>query len=281
MPTSEVSPLVIGLLLAAAVIHATWNALVKGSEDRLASICVISLFGALATIPFLFVFEAPTKASWPFMFGSGALQVGYCLFLVRAYQLGDLAQVYPIARGSAPLLVTLGAFALAGEFPQGFGLIGIALVCLGIAMLASGVGRASPKAVLAALATGGFIASYMVVDGLGVRVAGSATGYAAWQALVGNGLVASVYLVIRRQPLPIPRTKRGAQTAVAGALGALGYCIAVWAMSGTGMGSVSALRETSIVFAALIGIVFLKERMTAQKWIGVATVTAGVISLSI
>ncbi len=275
------SPFVIGLLLAAAVIHATWNAMVKGSSDRLLSICVISLFGALATLPFLFAFEPPDSASWPYMLASAALQIGYALFLIRAYSYGDLAQVYPIARGSAPLLVTLGAFIVAGELPQAFDLTGIALVCLGILALASGQGRASPRAVATAIATGGFIAGYMVIDGLGVRLAGSAEGYAAWQALIGNGLVASLYLVIRRRPMPVPRGKDGLQIATAGMLGALGYCIAVWAMSQSGMGNVSALRETSIVFAALVGVAFLGEEMTGLKWAGVVSVAAGVFCFSL
>ena len=134
---------------------------------------------------------------------------------------------------------------------------------------------------LTALATGGFIASYMVTDGLGVRLAGTATGYAAWQSVISGSMVTGLFVIIRRKPLPLPRGSQGWRVALAGVLATLGYCIAIWAMSGSGMGGVSALRETSIVFAALIGVMFLKERMTPLKWVGVASVTLGVMSLSL
>ncbi len=275
------SPIVVGLLLASALIHASWNAVVKSGEDRLWSIAIICLVGGSAALPFAFFLEPPASASWPYLVLSSLLQIGYCLFLVRAYRDGDLASVYPIARGSAPLLVTLGAALFAGELPGYLSLIGIVLVSLGILFLAMGNNRPDTKSIFAALAAGLFIASYMVVDGLGVRVAESATGYAAWQAVVAGFLIPISYVAIRRRAPSLPRGKEGALVVVAGLLGTLGYCIAVWAMSLTTMGGVSAIRESSILFAALIGIFFLSEKMTLQKIVGAITVTGGVVFLSI
>lgn len=275
------SPIVVGLLLASALIHASWNAIVKNGEDRLWSISIICLVGGVAALPFALVFEPPAAASWPYLILSSSLQIGYCLFLVRAYRDGELASVYPIARGSAPLLVTLGAVLFAGELPGSIGLTGIGLVSLGIIFLALGKNRPDTKSIYAALAAGLFIASYMVVDGLGVRLAESATGYAAWQAVVAGFLIPLSYVAIRRQAPRLPRGKEGALVVVAGLLGTLGYCIAVWAMSLTTMGGVSAIRETSILFAALIGTLVLREKMTLQKLLGAITVTGGVVCLSI
>lgn len=201
--------------------------------------------------------------------------------MVRAYRDGELANVYPIARGSAPLLVTLGAVIFAGELPDRLGMVGIALVSVGIIILASGKNRADTKSILAAFAAGAFIASYMVVDGLGVRVSGSATGYAASQAVVAGFMIPLAFVAIRRRAPSLPRGKQGAMIIIAGILSALGYCVAVWAMSLSTMGGVSAIRETSILFAALIGIVVLREKITFQKIIGAIAITGGVVSLSI
>jgi drug/metabolite transporter (DMT)-like permease len=274
------SPVVVGLLLASALIHAIWNAIVRNGADRFWSIAVISLVGAIMALPFALALGAPAAPSWRYLILSSLLQIGYCLFLVRAYRDGELSSVYPIARGSAPLLVTLGAALVAGEWPNGAGLAGIACVSLGILLLTLGSNRPDLKSAVAALGAGVFIASYMVVDGLGVRLSQNAASYAAWQAFVAGCLIALSFVVIRRRVPGVPRGKEGALVVGAGILGTLGYCIAVWAMSRSAMGGVSAIRETSILFAALIGTFVLGEKMTAQKLLGALVVTAGVVCLS-
>lgn len=274
------SPVVIGLLLASALAHAVWNAIVRSGQDRFWSLAIICLVGAIAALPFAFGLGLPATASWPYLVLSSVLQIGYSLFLVRAYRDGDLSSVYPIARGSAPLLVTLAAAVVAGELPNTAGLTGIFLVSSGIILLTLGNGRPDGKSAIAAFATGIFIASYMVVDGLGVRLSERATSYAAWQAVVAGVLIPLSYIVIRRRAPGLPRGKEGALVVGAGILGTLGYCIAVWAMSRSTMGGVSAIRETSIVFAALIGTFVLNEKMRWQKFLGVLVVTAGVVCLS-
>lgn len=275
------SPIVIGLLLASALIHAVWNAIVRNGDDRFWSLAIICLVGAIAALPFATGLGLPAMPSWPYLILSSVLQIGYCLFLVRAYRDGELSSVYPIARGSAPLLVTLGAALVAGEWPNGAGLVGILCVSFGIILLTLGSNRPDAKSAAAALGAGVFIASYMVVDGLGVRLSESATSYAAWQAVVAGLLIPLSFIVIRRRVPGLPRGKEGALVVGAGILGTLGYCIAIWAMSRSPMGGVSAIRETSILFAALIGTFILREKMTLQTALGALTVTIGVVCLSV
>lgn len=274
------SPVVIGLLLASALIHAIWNAIVRNGQDRFWSIAVICLVGAIAALPFALAFGAPAPPSWPYLILSSLLQIGYCLFLVRAYRDGELSSVYPIARGSAPLLVTLGAALVARELPNTAGLTGIACVSSGIILLTRGGNRPDLKSAAAAFVTGIFIASYMVVDGLGVRLSESAPSYAAWQAVAAGLLIPLSFIIIRRRAPALPRGKEGALVVGAGILGTLGYCIAIWAMSQSAMGGVSAIRETSILFAALIGTFVLHEKMTVPKILGALLVTVGVVCLS-
>lgn len=234
----------------------------------------------LCPLPFALALGAPAPPSWPYLILSSLLQIGYSLFLVRAYRDGELSSVYPIARGSAPLLVTFGAALIARELPSPAELAGIALVSSGIIMLTLGGNRPDTKSAAAAFVTGIFIASYMVVDGLGVRLAESAPSYAAWQAVAAGLLIPLSFVIIRRRAPGLPRGKEGALVVGAGILGTLGYCIAIWAMSQSAMGGVSAIRETSILFAALIGTFVLHEKMTIPKILGALTVTAGVICLS-
>ena len=274
------SPVVIGLLLASALVHAIWNAIVRNGKDRVWSIAMICLVGAIAALPFALALGAPAAPSWPYLTLSSVLQIGYSLFLVRAYRDGELSSVYPIARGSAPLLVTLGAALVTRELPTTAGLAGIACVSSGIILLALGGNRPDLKSAVAAFVTGIFIASYMVVDGLGVRLSESAPSYAAWQAVTAGLFIPLSFLIIRRRAPALPRGRGGALVVGAGILGTLGYCIAIWAMSRSAMGGVSAIRETSILFAALIGTFVLHEKMTVPKILGALMVTVGVIFLS-
>ncbi|MEM8724159.1 MAG: EamA family transporter [Pseudomonadota bacterium] len=275
------SILALTLLLTAAGIHAGWNALLKSDEDRLRSIAILAVCSALAALPLTLAVPVPSKGSWPYLFGSSAIQVCYCFALVRAYGHGDLVSVYPIARGSAPVFVTIGAAIFAREFPDMLGLLGIALVSGGILTLSLGRSRPTAKAITAALTTGLFIASYTLVDGIGVRLSGNALGYAVWQATIAGFLITAAYCLIRKRPPTISLDRAGAMLALAGILSAVAYGISVWAMSIAAMGEVSALRETSILFAAVFAAVILKERITWQKLLGICAVTAGVGCVSI
>jgi drug/metabolite transporter (DMT)-like permease len=273
--------LVVALVLLAALMHATWNALLKGgSSDRLWAITVMAVVGALGALPFALALAKPDPASWLYLGTSAALQVGYCLFLVRAYRDGAFTHVYPIARGSAPLLVTVGAAIFAGETLDALALTGVVLVSGGILLLAVGKERADAKSSVAALIAGGFIASYMLIDGVGVRLSGHAVGYAAWQAAAQGLGMPLVYWFVRRRPPAIPRGRPGLQVIIAALIGAFGYCVVVWAMSLAPMGQVSALRETSILFAAVIGAVFLREAVTPRRVVAAVVIVVGAVVLA-
>ncbi len=240
--------------------------------------CVI---GALFAVPFAITLAPPAASSWRYLGASALLQIGYCLFLVRAYRDGELTHVYPIARGTAPLLVTVGAALFAGESVGTAGALGVVLISGGILTLGSGRTRPDRRSTFAAVASGCFIASYMVTDGVGVRFAAHAVTYAVWQAVVVGVLMPLVFLGIRRRLPALPRGRSGAMVGVAAILGAVGYGVAIWAMSRAPMGRVSALRETSILFAAVIGAVALREPVTLRRIIGGAAIAAGAICLAV
>jgi drug/metabolite transporter (DMT)-like permease len=274
------TPLVIGLILSAALLHATWNAILRGGADRLWSITVMCAVSAVVALPFLVFLPLPARASWPCIALSSALQVSYCLFLVRAYREGGLAQVYPIARGTSPLLVTLGAAVVAGERLTPAALGGVALVSMGIMALAFEKARPSARSTLAALATGVFIAAYTLTDGVGARLSGHAQSYTAWLFLVQGGAMPVVYIALRGRlvvPLRSPETWK---VLLGGVFGLLSYGVVIWALTLAPMGRVSALRETSILFAVVIGVVFLKEKPTLPRIAAALMIAGGAIALS-
>jgi drug/metabolite transporter (DMT)-like permease len=273
-------PLTVALLLLAAFLHASWNAILRGGADRLWSITMMGVVGGGAAFIVALLAPPPHLASWPYIALSAALQVGYSLFLVRAYRDGHLAHVYPIARGSAPLLVTVGAWLVAGERLSAAAMTGVGLVAGGVVLLALGRDRPDARSLGAALATGAFIASYMVTDGIGVRLSGAPIGYAAWLAAVQGAALFATYCALRRSLPGRLQGREGMLTSVAALIGVVGYGIALWAMSGSPMAQVSGLRETSILFAAILGAVLLREPITLRRVAGGATIAAGAICLS-
>jgi len=273
------SPLVISLVLGSAVLHATWNAMLRANADRLWSMAVMCFLCALVALPVALTVPGPAAASLPFMTASAGLQIFSALFLVRAYRDGQLAHVYPIARGAAPLLVTLGAAVVAGEHLAPASLVGVLLVSAGITAIAFGHGRPDAASSLAALTTGAFIAAYMVVDGVGVRRSGSPIGYAAWQAVLAGVPMLFIYTAIRKQWPGVAMDRALGKMAIGAAISVTAYGVVIWAMSRSPMGQVSALRETSILFAALIGVVFLKERLTPRRVVGALMIAGGAVAL--
>jgi drug/metabolite transporter (DMT)-like permease len=272
--------LVIALVLGSAVMHAAWNAMLRANADRLWAMAAMCFFCAGLALPVALVAPTPAAASWPYMAASAAVQIGYALFLVRAYRVGLLAHVYPIARGTAPLLVTLGAAVVAGEHLAPLSLLGVVLVSAGIVAIAFGHGRPDAGSTAAAVATGACIAAYMVIDGIGVRKSGHAIGYAAWQAVLEGAPMMLVYAAIRRRWAPIRFNAATGQMLIGGAISVTAYGVVIWGMSLAPMGQVSALRETSILFAAIIGAVFLKERITLRRLAGAAMIAGGAVALS-
>jgi drug/metabolite transporter (DMT)-like permease len=262
------SPLSILLVLSAALLHAGWNALLRGGADRLRSMLIMSI-----TLGFTgFLMMSVAGVPWPaagYVVASGAIHLCYNALLVRMYRSGDLGETYPVARGTSPALIALGGSVLAGEWMGPLGILGIGLVCSGIFMLATarakdGHARLHLTDLPYALATGVSIAAYSVVDGLGVRASGN------WIAYTGGifvfFLAMPLWMLVRRGrsafTMPLPEI---AKAASGGLISLAAYGVIIWAMQNNPMGAVSALRETSVVFAALLGAAFLGERLTGPR----------------
>jgi drug/metabolite transporter (DMT)-like permease len=276
-----VTPAALVLVLGAAFLHASWNALLKGGGDRFRAVVIMSIASAAASVPGLILLPAPAAASWPFLAVSAAVHVAYNCALVRAYAHGDLGEVYPVARGSSPLLVTLAAAVTAGEWPTSAALAGIVLISTGILSLARGwTAKASKAGIAAALVTGVLIASYTVLDGLGARASGNAGAYASWLFFLYALPMVFIYWSVRPRGAPLFASGSAALKAAAGGIASLvAYAAVIFAATLAPLGEVSALRETSVVFAALLGRVFLRESLSLARFGSCAAVAAGAICL--
>lgn len=269
--------LVIALPLGAAVLHATWNAALRSSADRLWFVTVMSFASTLAAIPLVLLLPAPAQASWAYLGVSALLQVIYSFLLAYAYALGELGQIYPIVRGSVPLLVTLGGFLLASQRLSGLGLLGVALISAAILSQAFSSAHAQRRALRHAVVTALFVASYVTADALGVRRAGNPQSYAAWIWVVYGALMPAGFLMSRRRMALDLRARDTWKAVVAGLLSFGSYGAIVAALALGNVGAISALRETSIVFSALIGRLFLGETLSLRRVLVCLTVTAGAV----
>jgi drug/metabolite transporter (DMT)-like permease len=269
-------------VIAAAAMHAAWNALVKVRTDRFASISITALGMALVAIPVLPFVDVPHAAVWPWIIASVIIHVGYRLFLIMAYNAGDLAQTYPLARGAAPLMTAVGAIFLVHEVPGPIAILGILLLSGGTLLMSLRgglLGQLNGRAVGYALATSVFISGYTLVDGNGARLASTASSYAAWLFFC-DGLCSMVIGFYYRGKGLLDVIAREWKTGLmAGALSAGSYWIAMWAMTRAPIASVAALRETSIVFAMIISVFVIGERMTAWRVTAAACIVAGAIAL--
>lgn len=274
------SPTIIGLALFAAVLHATWNAILRSGADRLWSVTTMSFATTAIAIPFAIALPLPPPPCWPYLFVSSCLQVGYSVFLVYAYRHGDLGQIYPVVRGSVPLLVTLGVFFLTGQQLSTLSMLGVILVALGIMSLALDSRRASLKSVVLALLTGIFIAGYTVTDAMGVRHAGNSSVYATWIFLIYGALMPMTFAVCRGKLMLDVRSLETLKALMGGVISLIAYGAMVAALALGSAGSISALRETSVIFAVLIGRIFLKEPLTFHRIAACVVVALGAFCLS-
>lgn len=255
-------------ILFAAALHATWNAIVKGGADKTLAMGAVILGHipiALLMLPFV---PLPSVETWPYLAAGIALHMGYQLFLIQSYRFGDLTQVYPIARGVAPLIVAFVSLTFLGVVLSSLQLVAVACIAagiIGLGLLRNAGGVRNPRAVFFALGTGVFIASYSLVDGLGARVNGSSTSYYAWLS-VFNGAAMIIYLMWAAPGTVRAIPERGKLLFfVGGGASFLAYTIVTWAFTQAPIALVTALRETSIIFALLIGVVWLGERLTLGK----------------
>ena len=260
--------------------HAGWNVLVKLKLDRFLSLCLIQTLMGFMGLLMLAVFPLPAFASVPYAMTSGVLHLGYNLFLARSYRSGDLSQVYPIARGAAPLLTLLITWFAAHEDLSATAALGIAILVTGI-WLVSVAGRRGvrldPQTLFFALGTSVFIAAYTLVDGLGGRVSGMPSSYTGMVFVFDAVLLATTAFYLRgpgivRQVAPFWKS------GLAGALLAAGaYWIAIWAMYHAPIAAVAALRETSILVVMLLSMRVLKETVTSSRIMGAGLIALGAV----
>ena len=254
--------------------------MLRTGHDRLLTISVMSGTMALVAIPFCVLLPLPEQEAWPYLAGSSVLQVGYSLFLVAAYRQGDLSSVYPVIRGTVPLLVTAGGFIFAGQRLPPVAVVGVLLVAVGVMSLAFRGRRPPRSSMVFAVSTGIIIAAYNVVDAQGVTATGHPLTYAAWICLTYGSMLALTFLIIRRPLLEDLRRREIGAAALGGLLSLVAYVAVICAFALGPAGPITALRETSVIFAALIGHQFLHEKLTPSRAIACLTVAAGAICLA-
>lgn len=264
-------------VLGAALLHAGWNALLKSSSDKQLDTVAISVgagmvgFAVAAWLPF------PASESWPWLAASAFVHILYFLFLAGAYRWGELSYAYPIMRGGGPVIVALAGSAAFGEILPLWPTIGVALVCAGIVAFASG--KADRRATLFALANACVIGAYTLIDAKGARASGSPVAYTMW-FFVANSVLIYAYAGLRRG-VEVPRylASNWKRLFIGAVLTTGSYAVALWAMTRAPVALVAVLRETSVLFAALFGALFLGEKFTRRRLFATGAVLAGLVVL--
>lgn len=268
------------VVLCGAALHASWNAIVKAGPDKLLTTVLVAAASgivAAAALPFL---PAPARESWPFLAVSAAVQVLYFALVAGAYAATDMSRAYPLMRGAAPALVALAGAALLGERLAPAAWAGVALISGGVfAMTFAAGGTASRRGTVLALANAGVIASYTLIDGIGVRRSGAAVSYAMWLFLL-NALPLVGWALLTRRPAFLAYAGRWWRLGLAGGVGNLGsYGLALWAMTQAPVAIVAALRETAILFGLAIAGLVLRERVGPARMAAAAVIVLGAVAL--
>jgi uncharacterized membrane protein len=282
-PSSSQTAVVVAVLVA-AVLHASWNALLKDGSDRLVMVVLLDLTAMALSAALLPLAAPPARAAWALLGLSVLLHTGYKVLLMQSYQVGDLNQVYPLARGTAPLLVAVVAGLFLGERLGPWQLAGLVGVCGGLVLLLergrAAAGHRRPMVGLA-LATGVAIAAYTITDGIGVRRSGTDLGYVAWLFLLGGLPIPLYTLATRRRRLAARVRGRLGVGVAAGALSLAAYGLVIWAQRRGALAVVAALRETSVLVAALIGTLVFSERFGRRRVLAAACISAGIVLLNV
>jgi drug/metabolite transporter (DMT)-like permease len=270
---------VILLVLFGALLHATWNAIIKAGTDKSLDAALISAGGAVAALPFLAFLPLPNAAAWPFIGVSAILQFAYFQLVAGAYRAGDIGLVYPLMRGCAPLLIAATSSFVLGETLSGGALIGTMTICAGILTLAFEARHGSRHAIMLALINACVIATYTYVDGIGARISGNAISYTLWMSLLPPVLVFAWAISRRGARVVAIHVRVHWWRGLIGGSGSIAsYGLALWAMTKAPVATVAALRETSILFALVISVVVLKERASPWRYLaGVIIAMGGLI----
>jgi drug/metabolite transporter (DMT)-like permease len=273
------SSMVMIIVLFAALMHASWNFLVKGAGDKHLSMSAVVLGHAPFALAALLCAPPPNPQALVYLSVGVVLHLGYQLFLLASYRIGDLSQVYPLARGSSPLIVTGISVLLLGVPLSWIELTAIAIIGTGIMSLTlvrRSDGLRNERAALLAIVTGGFIASYSLVDGMGARAAGTALGFYGWLSVLNAGLFAVVMRVVRPGTVGTVISRHWRLALCGGGASFFAYAMVTWAFTMAPIPLVTALRETSIIFALLLGVFVLKERLDLLKVLATMCTLIGV-----
>ncbi len=270
---------VLGIVLTAALLHALWNALVKVSADRAVTLGLVATGHCLPALVLLPFVPVPFAAAFPFIIASAVIHWAYYYFLNVSYRFGDLSLIYPIARGTAPVMVALGATIWANEYLSVWAWAGILTISAGIMILAA-VRHADKRGIGAALLNSAIIAAYSVVDGIGIRLSGSPIGYVVW--LFAAEIIVAVFVIASRFERARSISQRSLVLGLSGGvISGLAYALALFAKTLAPIGIVSAVRETSVIFAALIGVYWLGEGPARRRLVAASVVALGVIILAL
>jgi drug/metabolite transporter (DMT)-like permease len=280
-PSTTLSLSVTLAVLAAAVTHAVWNAIAHGIRDQTLAFALIGIGGITVSIPLVIVAALPRSSSWPYLLASIAIHVFYNLLLMQCYRLGEFSQVYPLARGISPLVVTILAAMFVHEHLGLLQVAGVVVVSAGLAFLVFGGRRPGRGAFLAAVGTGLTIAAYTTVDGVGVRLSASPVGYIGW-LMVLQSLCVPLFAAVRRRDVLLKQPRRILLAALAaGALSVLAYGLVLWAQTRGALAPIAALRETSVIFGAIIGTLVFREPFGRTRIIATVLVVAGIVLLNV
>ena len=279
-PSTTLSLTVTCAVIGAAVTHAAWNAIAHGIKDQTLAFALIGVGGIATGIPLIFVAAMPRAGCWPYLLGSVAIHVFYNLLLMQCYRLGEFGQVYPLARGTSPLVVTILAAIFVHEhlaLPQ---ITGVLIISGGLATLALAGRRPDHAALLAAVGTGLTIAAYTTVDGVGVRLSASPAGYIGW-LMVLESLCVPMFALARRRDVVLKQRPRVLLAGLgAGALSVLAYGLVLWAQTQGALAPIAALRETSVVFGAIIGTLIFREPFGRTRIAATVLVVTGIVLLN-
>ena len=267
------------ILLFAALLHASWNAIVKAGNDKLYSAISVSGTAAIMALICLPFAPQPSAASLPFLAVSTALQVVYTVLVAKTYQVSDMSQTYPLMRGTAPLLVAIISVLFLGDSLSLLVWVGIATICLAILGMAFNGRCGSQRGIILALINACFIAGYTLVDGTGVRLSETALGYTLWTFFLNGSCLLGWAMIARRREASrylVQQWKKG----ILGGIGTMGsYGLALWAMTQAPLTVVAALRETSILFGALLAWLLLKEKVAGIRLVAAGGIAAGAVLL--
>ena len=274
--------LVLAAVLLGALLHASWNALIKAQADKFSAAALVAIGAGVVSLPLIAYLPLPAPAAWPFIVASSIIHVGYFALVGFAYRSADLGVAYPLTRGSAPPLTAFFAFLIAGEALGLNQWLSVIVITAGIVALSSDAllrGGLTRATALAAFANAGVLVVYTLVDGLGARAAGSAIVYVTWM-LAGTAVLLAVQMFALRGAAFAGAIRRNWLFGIcAGGLALASYGIALWAMTLAPIGLVAALRETSVLFAAVLGTIFFGESFGARRWAALALIVAGIVAL--